>query len=864
MTTDLEWLFSPAGNLESAQKVFADRIPEHESFIQSLDFIKSRAAEYNLGNIDVQNVDDPRKNVLHYFGFGGIGKSELLSQFEKYCERSENAPQHWSKEESGNIIFTAYDFANHQSPSPEGFLLSIRQMLTSIKIKCIAFDLLMSRYWLINHPGKSIDDYLRSATQLRKTSDEIGLSSQMEASLGEIATELAGAGIGISGSALIKLSRKLVGIIAERGAKSSALSECARLREMLSAPADISALPFYASALAWDISRAKEAENLSLVVFADHLEDMSEAVERIFQTIVWMMPNVLFVTCGRSSLKWTEPRSTWLFRSGQDRWPNLTPGAVDEPRQHRVGALSLDDCEHYLDRALPEHRFSQTELSRISAVSGGFPYHLDLLVQHWAELPEALRANVEELLVPFPELARRVLRGLTPDERRVVYSALLFDSFEAKWIGAISSTSIGLVRALFRRPMFVPNACRPDRVSLDRTLRQAMLALASEEVDGWNYDDWVNLANTALQVIRTLITDSDIDTASYLLSQAFKIANSFSIQPDWMVDAAIRIALRGRWEASWSVEPFGSFGRSESAKKSKLSEGLEIVFQRQGRNRKSVSYDLRSILAGCEDDRSLDILRYYLAEALRDCGEVVDSSAVLAGLEARNDELGSKSIHAKIHLLRRQGNIRKALNELDKWRDILPSPERLEGEILWTQGQFESAEKSFREGAAKATKAGVRGEEWMCRVYTAFNIAWREPERALNELEEADHFRPDFTTSFTDGIELLTIVLARPSSNLLRSLDDTLTKIALYGQSSLFSYTLLSYCFVAVSRGFRNEEVRELISFYRKQGYQEIPYVTAITMSFVEGAASISGFNLMDEYVAERWLSAIESRAGWK
>ena len=725
-TNNLDWLFSPAGELSSAQKLFADRLPQQDAFDASLESLLQIQQSIAAKEIDPQDITRPRSNILHFFGIGGIGKTEIVDRLFYRAAGIADKTEHWSDFDHADYAIPCfYDLARHHNPTPEGLLLSIRQSLAAKKIKCPAFDLLIARYWAINNPGESLDSYLTRRSQFSSVDEKTGLTEQIEAGIGEAAALLLGLTGGVSGSAIVKIIKSTVSAISKSGLKNSVLKSCQRLEDMLKAPATIEALPFYASALAWDLGQARIAKTHMplLIVFLDHLEEMEPQLELMIQQIVWLLPNVLFVSSGRNHLRWSSTKAAGLFRNGPTNWPLLVKGATEEPRQHRVGALSLEDTTSFLNSALVDHSLSSEDFERIADASGGYPYHLDLMVQHWAELKQDGEPKVDDLLVPFPDLARRVLKDLGHRERRVLFACTLFDQFNSAQIASTAGVEDGIVRAFLKKPLLRRSKSVERPFALDRTLRAMFLLLAEEGYENWSVRDWRQMSVQAITEIQNQFQKADSSEKRFWLAQAFQITRRFDLDGAWLVEAAAAAVDGADWDPAWDIEDLTGPDHSEKPGwTNDLAKCLRIIFSRQSQPRDEIAEKITQLLSPHTSDHRFDVCRYFAAQAHRDAGNLKEAQSMFQELISSGSKLKIKATHGMIQLLRRQGRIDEALKAIDSGRSSLPAPDRLQAEVEWTQGLFDSAAEHFAKGRIDAAHSGKIGEAWLCAVYHAFAL----------------------------------------------------------------------------------------------------------------------------------------------
>jgi hypothetical protein len=159
----------------AAQQVFTDRVTEVGAFDAAL-----RTLGSTLAAADVSPVTDramPRKNVLVYYGVGGIGKTTLAEELER---RFAGRHQEGRDRERAAIRF---DFAESAAFDMESYVLRLRAGLGHLAHNWHAFDVAFSVYWERAHPGEPLDEFISRDSALRRTARAIGLSEQIAATL---------------------------------------------------------------------------------------------------------------------------------------------------------------------------------------------------------------------------------------------------------------------------------------------------------------------------------------------------------------------------------------------------------------------------------------------------------------------------------------------------------------------------------------------------------------------------------------------------------------------------------------------------------------------------------------------------------
>src|SRR5262249_23533006 len=133
-----------------------------------------------LATADISPVADramPRKNVLVYYGVGGIGKTTLSEELERRFTGSVGGKG------TGERAAVRVDFAESTSFDIEAFMPRRRAGLGPRAGPWHAFDVAFSVYWERAPPGEPLDEFIRKDSALRRTARGIGLSEQIAATL---------------------------------------------------------------------------------------------------------------------------------------------------------------------------------------------------------------------------------------------------------------------------------------------------------------------------------------------------------------------------------------------------------------------------------------------------------------------------------------------------------------------------------------------------------------------------------------------------------------------------------------------------------------------------------------------------------
>ncbi|MGX1885758.1 hypothetical protein [Streptomyces sp. NPDC055287] len=207
-------------------------------------------------------------------------------------------------------------------------MLTTRAALAELGRPLPAFDLALRRYWEQQHPGESLEEYLRRGGLVGRFGR--AMPQQMQAALADVAQALLLPGS--VGTAVGAVAGSLTRALRERRQTVRALSGCARLADLLEAEADLEALSFYPHLLAWELAQLPADKRVTPILL-DTFEDVGDRthrdLERLIQRVVWLMPNAFFIVTGRSRLQWAEMAlQGQLDYTGPAAWPGLAATAV--------------------------------------------------------------------------------------------------------------------------------------------------------------------------------------------------------------------------------------------------------------------------------------------------------------------------------------------------------------------------------------------------------------------------------------------------------------------------------------------------------------------------------------------------------
>jgi len=137
----------------SAQHVFTNRMPEREAFDGKAAELRERvAAEPDL----IHDFAAERRNVLSFYGDGGIGKTSLSRELERLFLTEEGEAARCA---------VRVDFSEPTSLDPEVLLLQVRAGLASLG-GFPAFDTALAVYWARQNPGTPLAEFVARQSSL--------------------------------------------------------------------------------------------------------------------------------------------------------------------------------------------------------------------------------------------------------------------------------------------------------------------------------------------------------------------------------------------------------------------------------------------------------------------------------------------------------------------------------------------------------------------------------------------------------------------------------------------------------------------------------------------------------------------------
>lgn len=727
---------SGMGSPVAAQQVFTDRVDEIEAFFRALSNLDAE-----LAACDVSPVVDrvrARRNVLVFYGVGGIGKSTLSHEIERRVMSGSD------EERRRTGIALRVDLAEAGAMDIETLLLRLRAGLGRLGDRWLAFDLALCCYWARAHPGEQLQQFLDSSSLVRRAAGHVNIGQQIASNVQSIVpTDLHGLP-GVAQRAGLAVYR----VVRDRARRRRLLADCDLFAELIEADPDQETLSYFPYLLAWDLERIpRRADRQPTVcVFLDTFEAVTDVpdrrVECLLQRCVYLMPNVLFVITGRNRLDWADiADGCGLDFAGRERWPNLHfSNSAQEPRQHLVGYLSDSDADSYLQAALIENgepAMPPTIRRQIIDGGQGLPLYLDLSVSHFVEV---LARGDEPLLDnfggSFVAVAARTIRDLPPEERNLVRTASLLRRFDAALLRAGQPmVSDGRVARFLQRLFLMYDDSYGLPYTLHLALRMAIGDADETMQDGWSQTDRQQVAQRLLQELGSRLTDdADRLMVATTLEAGLELARAHGVFDDWLVSATERMAETGQWaglESSLSTAPpaTNELGCLDAA-----IQG--IVLRRKGDAPGAVDVLHHMANRAAPQSRAGQLARLHLAHALRNTGDYEQAASLYR--ELVDTDFGAVASYWLCDNDYLNGRFQRALRALGSWhgRDVASEGERLRlvGHIARVNARFDQATASYLEAIALAHEDGLAAAEAKALVNLAQTKCWSGDVRAIEEI----------------------------------------------------------------------------------------------------------------------------------
>ncbi|MFE3794010.1 phosphotransferase [Nocardia tengchongensis] len=867
-SSDLRSLFSSGGDDIAAVDVFTNRHDEWSAVAESL---VTHVNDQRDGHFRVDDFACPRRNVLVFYGVGGIGKTTFSQRLETHLgvTGARGAETFWSPipDQIGRLLPARIDLARQGGVGFEDALLAVRLALGRLGRPLRAFDIALRCYWEVNHPGEPLEGYLHRHGLLRRLSEKAAVPEDLRAVMEDLsgAVELPSA----VGASALGFVTGLTKALRERHDKVRALSRCTRLPDLLDAPQDIDTLSYFPHLLAWDLAQIPAKHAATPVILLDTFEDITERghrdVEKLYQRMVWLMPNALFVITGRNRLQWDDTRlEGQLDWTGPHRWPNLAGDAATEPRQHLVGYLSDSDRDHYLRTRLTRSGrpvIPDNVRAEIATRSYGLPLYLDLAVMRFQDVLARTGAapGPEEFQRDFPALVARIMRDLSPDERTVLRTVSLLDAFSID----LATTASRLPRDsaalnLVERPFITYDRESPWPYRLHELLRTAVRAADAATEDRWSPADWRRAAQSTFTALRDQVpTASGYRSRRQLmacLTQGLWLACEFDLEPGWLLEAAWRYVLESIWE------PLALPAPDSDGAAAAIARTLHAISLGQRAHRRDSVDELSAVLSIAGLPPSVeDLTRYYLGENQRHLGLYRESADNMRHVAAGDSPLARQALRGLSHIARHLGDFPEALSTIEAL-DHDTHYFRALGHLWWVHGEITLACSAYHAARQVALDQDQPGPAALAQAGLAFAAAFDDPARATSQIALANALLHGLNQTWSQAqVSTAVLLQAAGSDNGLAGhaaeLEYSYTRA---GLGSALAYLRFAVCYHHAIRGEQPELRAALASLEESTSDGEYQYLVDIVRH-------LAGIEADPDHSGPQWIGGTDSVVGrWR
>ncbi|TDX03538.1 hypothetical protein [Kribbella sp. VKM Ac-2566] len=536
---DFDRLFDPG---YSAIDLFTNRSAENLSFTQALTTHAERVFD---GSARLDAVE--RRNVLTFYGIGGIGKTELSHRLEAWVRGELADPGDWGEAPrfDQEVSAVRVDFHGSAVVDAVDIVLRLRTVLGGAGRRFPAFDLGLAAWWALARPGSELPEL--------RTRNGFDIRGQIGDTVNDLLGDLVvGLGVGAFG---VRLAARAVEAIRTRRLTDRTLGDCEPLVTLIE-KARTDPSPYVAATLAgllsWDLDRLAMPQRPLVVAFADAIEyvqDDNRVQERLFNRVVHLTPAVLWVITSRNSLDWDSSELNRLLpASGPRVWPGLRLDAWGEPRQHLVGDLSDADVDRYLTTAsgmAGNPRLSPDVIARVRAGAHGLPLYLDLSLT----MARVAAADGDGELAPeafggpLPELVGLVFSDLPEDEREVARTASLLPRFSPELVARASGRLVGAARRFCRRTMVSHDGHTLFPFRLHDAVRSAIAGEPITMRGAWAEADRRDRAQGLVDALQQEFTAA-VDSVSWqrdILELTAGLCATHDLQTPWLLDALVDV-----------------------------------------------------------------------------------------------------------------------------------------------------------------------------------------------------------------------------------------------------------------------------------------------------------------------------------
>lgn len=735
----------------SAHRLFTNRHSETAVFLSMAAEVGARRRDDPDLNLDLRAG---RRNLLVFYGAGGVGKTRLSSECERLFREAD-------RPEATRTATVRIDFSEPSARDAELYLFALRAGLAPIAESFPAFDTCLALYWARRHPGTSMDEFVRNQSLLGGLVDREALAENLRTFITGL---IDGAGGPIVGGAR-RVATLTWDMIRRMRQMRMLTRECPWL-EICAAEEDLDELRLHLPLLlGWDLARLQRKSDVDLLVCLDTFEHVSHGlrrarsgdVEDAIGRSIFYLPSVLFVLTGRNRLDWgTERRSATLEYAGPVDWPGLSLAGSD---QYRVGELSPADSELHLESCLTDaggQPAIPAELRKsIAILSAGLPLYLDVAVHHFRNLVDRGRPPaVDDFVRGLPEIVLRMMEDLSDDEADLLRVAALLGVFDRRTLRvALPEIRSSAIEHFLDRPFVT---ARTDHLySVHEMLQTSVRLQDSATSNPWSEEDWRKVEDRLVSFWIAQLDDMesavwrDRRTQALAFWQFIDLYATTDVQAEALADIIMQVQLHGVWATIDAA-------RSQpEALLTNRGRALLLVLDGMMERQIGALTEADRLLSEALESADLigDVRRlalYYLGET-RDLGEQDARPAFREIIDTgpNNDRLTIEAQLALGHSLARHCDLTGALSIAESLTIDEDDPEfsyryqELLGVIYWSAGQFEHSATAFERSRQIALDQNSPLLTALATRHLGLASCWTQPVAILSVIDRAEALNRD-------------------------------------------------------------------------------------------------------------------------
>lgn len=533
-----------------AVTAFADRVPQSEAIAASLAFHAERAGG------DLPRLRD-RRNVLVFYGMGGIGKTTLSARLESWINGTLRDPGDWGAPPvTDNLVTGRWELNNSQGNlSAQRLLIALRDTMGKSRRSWPAFDTAFAAYFSSIRPGEPLPEMAGSRNPVE--SGIVGLAQDAFQDLKDFGTDLDldyTNLVGGVGGGLLKSAMKVLKVAVRRHkAFQHASPQLEALLEVCSRdPSPENEMPHLVpsimSMLTLDMNAIPSSARPVPVIFVDHFEKIQTPGRRLGEELlnacIQALPGVLFVVSGRNRMDWDSPGRHDLPIAGRAAWPGLILGVEQDPRQHLIGSLSDDDTRSaVLQRAAIEDIDLAPEIvEAVVAATKGWPIHMDAVATYIRNVAaEGRPIRVEDVQGDLSRVVERLVEDLPADETKALQACCLLPFFDEALAAAVGNVDEGAVARFTARALILKTFGETYPFRVHDSVRDAVKVAGPNASGGWAPADWVAAARRGVahaeQRFEAAKAEGDDRGMVRAIGLAVRICHDYEIWEDWLAKA---------------------------------------------------------------------------------------------------------------------------------------------------------------------------------------------------------------------------------------------------------------------------------------------------------------------------------------